>query len=45
MEGLSQEFFIKKYSINVDFPDNETKEITTAAYLLSITKIKNSSHA
>ena len=45
MEGLSQEFFIKKYSINVDFSDNETEEITTAAYLLSITKIKNSAQA
>ena len=39
MEDLPQEFFIENLSINVEFPNNRTGEITSGAYLVSITKI------
>ena len=39
MEDLPQEFFIENSSINVEFLNNRTGEITTGAYLVSITEI------
>lgn len=42
IEDLPKEFFIDHYSINVEFLDNKTGEITAGEYLVSITEIKNS---
>ena len=42
MEGLPQEFSIKKCSINVEFLENKTGEIGTGVCLLSIAEIINS---
>ena len=42
MEGLPQEFSIKNCSINVEFLENKTGEITAGAYLLSTVEIRNS---
>ena len=38
MEDLPQETFLENSSINVEFLDNRTGEITAGAYLLSITE-------
>ena len=43
MEDLSQEFFIQNSSINVEFLNNRTGEITAGAHLVSITKIVSDS--
>ena len=42
MEDLPQEFSFKNCSINVEFLENKTGEITVGAYLLSIVEIRNS---
>ena len=42
MEDLPQKLLTKNCSISVEFLKNETKEITTGAYLLSIAEIENS---
>ena len=39
MEDLPHEFFIEKFSINVEFLNNRTVEITAEAYLASIIEI------
>ena len=39
MEDLRQEFFIENSSINVEFLNNRTGEITAGEYLVSITEI------
>ena len=39
MEDLPHEFFIENSSINVEFPNIRTGEITAGAYLVSITEI------
>ena len=39
MEDLPQKFFIENSSINVEFLNNKTGEITAGAYLVSITEI------
>ena len=39
MEDLPQTFFIENSSINVEFLNNKTGEITAGAYLVSITEI------
>ena len=36
MEDLPQEFLEENYSINVEFLENKTREITAGAYLISI---------
>ena len=41
MEDLLQEFVKENCSINVEFLENKTGEITVWAYLLSIAEIKN----
>ena len=41
MEDLLQEFLKENCSINVEFLENKTGEITVWAYLLSIAEIKN----
>ena len=38
-EDLSQEFFIENLSINVEFVNNKTEEITAGSYLVSVTGI------
>ena len=43
MEDLSHEFFIQNSSINVEFLNNRTGEITAGAHLVSITKIVSDS--
>ena len=42
VEDLPQEFQLENYSMNVEFLENKTGEITAGAYLLSITEIVNS---
>ena len=42
MEDLPQEFMIGNCSINVEFLENKTGEITAGAYLLSFAEIENS---
>ena len=39
IEDLSQEVFIENSSINVEFLNTRTEEITVGAYLLSINEI------
>ena len=39
MEDLPQEFFIKNYSINVQFLNNRTGNKTAGAYLVSLNEI------
>ena len=41
MEDLPQEFFIENLSINVEFLNNRTGEITAGTYLVSITENVN----
>ena len=41
MEDLPQEIFIESSSINVEFFNNRTREITAGAYLVSNTEIVN----
>ena len=41
MEDLPQEFLLENYSMNVEFLENKTGEITIGAYLLSISEIVN----
>ena len=41
VEDLSQEFLLENYSMNVEFLENKTGEITIGAYLLSIAEIVN----
>ena len=36
VEDLPQEFLLENYSMNVEFVENKTGEITAGAYLLSI---------
>ena len=42
MEDLLQEFLIENCSINVEFLENKTGEVTAGLYLLSIAEIKDS---
>ena len=42
MEDLLQEFLIENCSINVEFLENKTGEVTAGLYLLSIVEIKDS---
>ena len=42
VEDLPQEFQLENYSMNVEFLENKTGEITARAYFLSITEIANS---
>ena len=42
MEDLPQEFSVENCSINVEFLENKTGEITAGAYLLSVVEIRNS---
>ena len=39
MEDLPQDFFIENLSINVEFLNIRTEEITAGTYLVSITEI------
>ena len=39
MEDLSQEFFIENLSINVEFVNNKTEQITAGSYLVSVIEI------
>ena len=39
MEDLPQEFFIENYSMNVEFLNNRTREITAGANLVFINEI------
>ena len=41
MEDLPQEFFVEITSINMEFLENKTGEITAGAYLISISEILN----
>ena len=41
VEDLPQEFLLENYSMNVEFLENKTGEITAGAYLLSIAEIVN----
>ena len=41
MEDLPLEFLAENSSINMEFPENETEEITTGAYLISSSEIVN----
>ena len=41
MEDLPQEFLLENYSMNVEFLENKTGEITAGTYLLSIAEIVN----
>ena len=43
VENLPQEFFIENSSINIEFLNNRTGEITVGAYLMSITEIVSDS--
>ena len=42
MEDLPEEFSVENCSINVEFLENKTGEITAGAYLLSVVEIRNS---
>ena len=42
MEDLPQEFLLENYSMNIEFLENKTGEITAGTYLLSIAEIVNS---
>ena len=39
MEDLPQEFFIENSSVNIEFPNIRTREVTSEAHLVSITEI------
>ena len=41
MEDLPQEFFVEITSINMEFLENKTGEITAETYLISISEILN----
>ena len=41
MKDLPLEFLAENSSINMEFPENETEEITTGAYLISSSEIVN----
>ena len=41
IEDLSQKVLIKGFSVNVQFQENKTGEITAGVYLLSIAEIVN----
>ena len=41
MEYLPQEFLVENSSINVEFLENKTREITAGAYLITISEILN----
>ena len=42
VEDLPQEFLLENYSMNVEFLENKTGEITAGSYMLSIAEIVNS---
>ena len=42
MEDLSKEFWVVNSSLNVNFSENKTDEITAGTYMLSTTEIVNS---
>ena len=42
IKDIPKKFLIENSSINVEFLENKTREITTRIYLLSIAKIVNS---
>ena len=42
VEDLPQEFLLENYSMNVEFLENKTGEITAGSHMLSIAEIVNS---
>ena len=42
MEDLQQKFLLESFSVNMEFQENNTGEITAVAYLISISEIVNS---
>ena len=39
MEDLSQELMVESFSINLEFLENKTREVTVRVYLISISEI------